>query len=85
MKSVRSSVRGRPKIPIQWSRIISFDDIDEGNQRSFEMDKDFKEMNNNPLAPKRSTLKEFELLFDPKECWKELDDKRLESHQLESA
>ena len=28
MKSAQSSRRGRPKIPIQWSRIICFDDID---------------------------------------------------------
>ena len=82
MKSAQSSRRGRPKIPIQWSRVISFEDIQQYKTSAHEMDQDFKDLNENPLKPQRSNKKEWEILFNPKECCKDMMEKDLQSHQL---
>ena len=50
-KSVKSSRRGRPKVPPQWSRIICFDDIHHYKRKAYVLDEDFEEMEKNPLKP----------------------------------
>ena len=49
------------------------------------MDQDIEDLYKNPIKPQRKTKKEFELLFDPTECWKQLKDKDLESNQLDQS
>ena len=42
MKSATSSKRGRPKIPLMWSRIIDTDADEKIKYLGFDIDEDFK-------------------------------------------
>ena len=44
MKSAPSSKRGRPKIPLKWSRIIDVDSVDGIKYKAFEIDEDLKSL-----------------------------------------
>ena len=44
MKSVSSRSRGRPKIPLKWSRVIDFEFIHEYEAEAFDIDVDLQEL-----------------------------------------
>ena len=51
VKSVKSSKKGRKKIPEQWSRVICFDDIEHYEVKGFKLEPDLQDIQNNPMKP----------------------------------
>ena len=50
-KSKKKGKRGRKKIPPQWTRIICFDDIEDYEIQSYELNIDLQDVVSNPLKP----------------------------------
>jgi len=69
MKSVKSSKRGRPRIPLKWSRIIDVDEINHKRHKGFEIDEDFKSLEQELRQQSRRQKKEWKPLFHPKHWW----------------
>ena len=71
MKSAPSSKRGRPKIPLKWSRIIDIDSVDGIKYKAFEIDEDLKSLEQELRQQSRRQKKEWKPLFHPKHWWKD--------------
>ena len=71
MKSAPSSKRGRPKIPLKWSRIIDVDSVDGIKYKAFEIDEDLKSLEQELRQQSRRQKKEWKPLFHPKHWWKD--------------
>ena len=68
-----SGKRGRKKIQPKWSRIISFDDIEDHQVEGHEIQADLDALESNPLVPPLRKQQNWQLLFCPKEFWEQLE------------
>ena len=71
MKSGTSSKRGRPKIPLKWSRIIDVDAADGARLMGFNIDEDFESLEEELKQQTRRQKKEWTPLFHPKDWWRD--------------
>jgi len=71
MTSASSGKRGRPRIPLKWSRIIDVDSVDGIKPKAFDIDDDFKSLGEELKQQKRRQKKEWQPLFHPKHWWKD--------------
>ena len=63
MKSVSNKSRGRPKLPMLWTRIIDIDDTVDGLVETFPIDVDLENLTNFKLPKATKSKKEWEPLF----------------------
>jgi len=80
MKSTSTRSRGRPRIALKWSRIISFDDIADYEVEEFNIEDDLLALEEDPLPPPRSFRKVWVPFFNPKEKWKDMEERDLNSN-----
>ena len=69
--SKSSSKRGRPKIPIKWSRIIDADEDDGRRHKAFDIDEDFESLGEELKQQTKRQKKEWKPLFHPKRWWQD--------------
>ena len=68
-----SNRRGRKKIQPNWSRVISFDEIEEYEAESHEIQSELDLLETNPLEEPRRRQNNWHLLFCPKKFWEQLE------------